>query len=243
MNSNQNKNNAKTFAVQTSLADIASLKHSTEKKWKKNFIKLAEKTIGKITGLPIRINTSQEQIVLNAAAIFWYQDSETKKFIMLKSENSRNEEIIQQFPFVACLNKESISATLETATKDLFGSAFIKSLPVDCFASDKIASAPTVVISDDNDKVQTILHNHVWINQITPEQAELIQNYSDDFSIASIPEYDLTGPDVHEVHKFLYHSCIRHIHKAKFNTMDSNFAESIEEFIPAHLNNQEKVLH
>ncbi|MCP4354086.1 MAG: hypothetical protein GY793_00365 [Proteobacteria bacterium] len=239
---NKQNNNAKTLSVQTSLTEISSLNKRNHSNWQKKVIDFSEKVLKKVTKLPISISTTEENIMLNACAIFWYQDSDYKKFIMLKSDDKHSKEISQQFPFVACLNKESVSATLETAIKDLFGEAFKKSLPIDFFASDRISSAPTVVVADKDDKVQSILHNHVWVNQITPEQAELIQNHSDQFTIESVPEYKLTDESVHEVHKFLYHSCIRHIHNIKFSEIP-NITDSMEDVFSHSYSEQGKTLH
>ena len=240
-NNNQNKK-ATTMAIQTSLSDISSLNARSYTKWQKRVLKFSEKLLKKMTKLPISISTSKENIMLNACAIFWYQDHESKKFIMLKANDKQGKDIVQQFPFVACLKKESVSATLETAIKDMFGEAFKKSIPIDCFASDRISSAPTVVIANDDDEVQSILHNHVWVNQITPEQAELIQNHSDQFDVVLVPEYKLTDPTVHEVHKFLYHSCIRHIHNIKFAEIP-NIADSVEDIFANSYSEQGKTLH
>lgn len=242
MNNKDTNKKPKTFAIQTSLADISSLKQQTRKNWQKKFIKISEKLVSKITKLPIKISTSTEQIMLNASAIFWYQDEDSKKFVMLKADGLSHEDAILQFPFVACLNKESVSATLETAVRDLFGTAFTKTLPIDCFASDKISSAPTVVVANESDEVQSILHNHVWVNQITPEQAELIQNHSEELNVVCVAEHQLTSSSVHEVHKFLYHSCIRHIHNIKFTDIP-RVTESIEDLFSAHNSEQGKTLH
>jgi hypothetical protein len=168
--------------------------------------------------------------MLNASAIFWYQDKDSKKFVMLKSNFTEDSDVVTQFPFVACYTKDSVSLVLDKTIKDLFGKAFAKSLAADCFASDKISSAPTVVIADEDNDSQTVLHNMVWSAQITAEQFELIQNHSDQFQIVAVPEYEMDEPQIHEIHKFLYQSCLRHIHQMQFADI-AQMKESLDEMM------------
>jgi len=230
-----------TVAVQASIQDIAKMRIKTDKTWHKKLITLTEKLLKKVTKLPINITVSKENIMLNASAIFWYQDTDCKKFIMIKSHFENDNDVILQFPFVASFTKDSVSSVLENSVKDLFGRPFKKTLPLDCFASDKIASAPTIIIADEEDDTQTVLHNMVWINQITAEQFELIQNHSDQFSVVAVPEHELTEEQTHEIHRFLYQSCLRHIHQMKFNDF-SQMSESIDDFMNSHAP-QSKTLH
>lgn len=228
-----NKQN-KTVAVQASIQDIAKMKIKTNKLWQKRLIELTEKVLKKVTKLPINITLSKETIMLNASAIFWYQDTDCKKFVMLQSNIGGEDDIVRQFPFAASFTKDSVSLILENSIKDLFGKAFIKSLPIDVFASDKISSAPTIIIADEEtDENQTVLHNMVWQSQITAEQFDLIQGHSDQFSIIAVPEHEMQDENVHEIHKFLYQSCLRHIHQMKFNDF-AHMNDSIDDFMQTH---------
>lgn len=233
---------ATTTTVQKSLTEISSLNNNIQKKWQTKIINFSENILRKITKLPIKISTNKENIMLNACAIFWYQAKDCKKFVMLSSSFDSTEET-KQFPFVACLNKESVSATLETSIKDMFGEAFKKSLSIDTFAADKISSAPTVVVANEKDEVQSILHNHVWVVQITPQQADLIQNHSDKYRIINVPEYKLTDESVHEAHKFLYHSCIRHIHNINLTDMAAFAENNVEEMFSFGSSENGRTLH
>ncbi|PPR08705.1 MAG: hypothetical protein CFH44_00788 [Proteobacteria bacterium] len=238
---NKNDNNQSTVAVQASIQDIAKMKIKTDKAWHKKAIALAEKLLRKVTKLPVNITLANENIMLNASAIFWYQDTECKKFVMIKSHFENDNDVVMQFPFVASFTKDSVSSVLEKSIKDLFGRPFSKTLAIDTFASDKISSAPTIIIEDEDNKSQTVLHNMVWVNQITPEQFELIQNHSDQFSIEAVAEHELTESQTHEIHKFLYQSCLRHIHKMKFTDF-AQMGDSIEDFMQSH-SPQSKTLH
>lgn len=235
------KKDNKTVAVQASIQEIAKMRIKTDKLWKKRLISFAEKTLKKLTKLPINITLGKDNIMLNASAIFWYQDTECKKFVMLQSNFDGDNEVIRQFPFVASFTTDSVSQVLENSIKDLFGKAFVKTLAVDTFASDKISSAPTIIIADEeNEDEQTVLHNMVWQSQITKEQYELIQSHSDQFKIIAVDEHELPEPQTHEIHRFLYQSCLRHIHQMKFNDF-SPVNDSMDEFMQAHA--QSKTLH
>jgi hypothetical protein len=235
---NQNKH---TVAVQASVQEMAKMRIKTNKSWHKKLIQLAEQFLTKVTKLPINISISKDSIMLNASAIFWFEDKESKKFVMLKSNFAEDSDIVTQFPFVACYTKDSVSLVLDKTIKDLFGKAFAKSLAADCFASDKISSAPTVVIADEDTDTQTVLHNMVWSAQITPEQFELIQNHSDQFQIVAVPEYEMDEPQIHEIHKFLYQSCLRHIHQMQFTDI-AQMKESLDEMMSSG-NKASKTLH
>lgn len=230
-----------TVAVQASIQDIAKMRIKTSKQWHKKVIELTEKVLKKITKLPINITLSTENIMLNASAIFWYQDTDCKKFVMIESSLENDDDTVRQFPFVASFTKDSVSIVLENSIKDLFGRAFVRTLALDCFASDKIASAPTIIIADDEDDLeQTILHNMVWQAQITKDQFELIQSHSDQFKVIAVPEYELTEDSTHEIHRFIYQSCLRHIHQMNMTDF-SHMNDSIDEFLQA--NAQSKTLH
>lgn len=224
------KQNNNTVAIQASVEEMAKMRIKTNNKFHKKLITLTEKVLKKITKLPINITLSKESIMLNASAIFWYQDKDCKKFVMLKSNFTEDNDVVSQFPFVACFTKDSVSMILDKTIKDLFGKAFTKTLPLDCFASDKIASAPTIIIANEDDDSQTVLHNMVWTSQITSDQFELIQNHSDQFSIIAMPEHELNESQTHEIHKFLYQSCIRHIHQIKFDDV-SQMKDSMDELM------------
>lgn len=235
-----NNTQQKTVAVQASIQDIAKMKFKTNKKWHKNLINFTEKLLKKVTKLPINITLAKQNIMLNASAIFWYQDTHCKKFIMLQSNIEGDADIVRQFPFVASFTKDSVSYVLENSIKDLFGKAFVKTLPIDCFASDNIASAPTIIIADEDDSNQVVLHNMVWQNQITEDQFELIQNHSDQFKVISVPEHEINENQTHEIHRFIYQSCLRHIHQMEFNDF-SQMGDSIDEFMKSQIHN--KILH
>lgn len=235
-----NKQN-KTVAVQASIQDIAKMRIRTNKIWQRRLIELTEKVLKKITKLPINITLSKETIMLNSSVIFWFQDTDCKKFVMLQSNIDGDNEVVQQFPFAASFTKDSVSLLLENTIKDLFGKAFVKSLAIDTFASDKISSAPTIIIADEEtDENQTVLHNMVWQAQITQDQFDLIQSHSDQFKIIAVPEHEMQDENVHEIHKFLYQSCLRHIHHIKFNDF-AHMSDSIDEFMQTHELN--KTLH
>lgn len=235
------KKDNKTVAVQASIQEIAKMRIKTDKLWKKRLISFAEKALKKLTKLPINITLGKDNIMLNASAIFWYQDTDCKKFVMLQSNFDGDNDYIRQFPFVASFTTDSVSQVLENSIKDLFGKAFVKTLAVDTFASDKISSAPTIIIADEeNQDEQTVLHNMVWQSQITKDQYELIQSHSDQFKIIAVDEHELPEPQTHEIHRFLYQSCLRHIHQMKFNDF-SHMNDSMDEFMQAHA--QSKTLH
>lgn len=236
-----NKQQHKTVAIQASIQDIAKMRIKTSKSWHKKAIEFTEKLLAKITKLPINITVSNQNIMLNASAIFWYQDTDCKKFVMLQSSLENDSDIVRQFPFVASFTKDSVSLVLENSIKDLFGRAFVKTLALDCFASDKIASAPTIIIADeDNEESQTILHNMVWQAQITKEQFELINSHSDQFNVVAIAEHELTEDSTHEIHRFIYQSCLRHIHQMNMTDF-AQMSDSIDEFMQN--SGQSKILH
>jgi len=175
------------------------------------------------------------------ATIMWFEDKGQRKFITVRQPQNKTARVGFS-SFVDFGQNMTAAERMRTILNQQFGAAFSKSVGLQNIAGDTIKVAPTFIPKDESGKMGAPLQALIWLMQITPEQADLIQT-SPEWLVEVVNEAEMLGGKLEQAHMLLYRTALKHIHKPS-DLLDAKpmHQEALREFLSA-LDMKDRVLH
>ena len=175
------------------------------------------------------------------ATILWFEEKGQRKFITVRQPSNKTERVGFS-SFVDFGQNMTAAERMRTILNQQFGSAFSKSIGLQNIAGDTVKVAPTFIPKDESGKSGAPLQALIWLMQITPAQAELIQASSEDWVVEIVNEAEMLGGKLEQENMLLYRTALQHIHKSTALDARPMHQEALREFLST-LDMKDRVLH
>lgn len=174
------------------------------------------------------------------ATIIWFEDKGQRKFITVRQPNSKTERVGFS-NFVDFGQNMTAAERMRSVLNQQFGSAFGKSVGLQNIAGDTIKVAPTFIPKDESGTTGAPLQALIWLMQITPAQAELIQ-MNPEWTVEIVNEAEMLGGKLEQAHMLLYRTALKHIHQPSPLDAKPMHQEALREFL-SNIDAKDRVIH
>jgi len=189
-------------------------------------LKLAQKVVHALLGTEHQLSPTTH-LPQAGLVVFWYTEGNSRHFMMYRQrpEAGTPDKLIDKSRFPGFFGLPQGYSTplsaLKAALKVQLGDVFIRAIDGELIAEDTIAAAPCYPFTNSMNGQETVLQAHVWLMQITPEQAQLAATEDNTLEIVSVPEYALLTGAIAPSHKAVYGSVLSHLHHTELSSNDT----------------------
>jgi len=173
--------------------------------------------------------SSYNTSLVAATAVFWYEDSGMRKFLMVRDVSDPQ----SGARFAGCLESKvdvPISETLFHTVEHMLGKPFAKALDRNLLEADRVCSAPVLTLRDKTTHQKLPVQGLVWLVRITKEQAQLCASEDRRLEVIAVPEFAVITKEVNPAHKVVFQSVERHLNHDHHNEAGM-VVDRLEEFL------------